>query len=320
MRCLLVQPIHEAGRARLEGAGIDISLAAAPTMHLVAHEITHCDAVITRDAGLTAEAIDAGRRLKIIVSHGAGFDRIDIDAASRRGIPVANTPGRNAQSVAELAVGLILAAARRLPAADRSVREGNKQFREQAETIELAGKTAFIVGWGNIGRATAHILREGFGMKVLVFSPRTHPDTVSGAGACKVGTLEEGLSRADIVSLHAPLNAETRALLNNETFGMLRPGAILVNTARAGLIDESALARALDLGVVLAAALDLHEPESPLIGRGDVILTPHLGGSTRDSLERTALAAAECVIDAIEGRLPASVLNPAALGETAEER
>jgi D-3-phosphoglycerate dehydrogenase len=320
MRCLLVQPIHEAGRARLEGAGIGVSLAASPAMPLVAREIGDCDAVITRDAGLSAEAIEAGRRLRIIVSHGAGYDRIDIDAASRRGIPVANTPGRNAQSVAELAVGLMLAAARRLPAADRSVREGNIGFREQTQTIELAGKTAFIVGWGNIGRATAHILREGFGMKVLAFSPRASPDIIERAGACKAETLEEGLSRADIVSLHAPLNAETRALLNDETFGAFRPGAILVNTARAGLIDESALAQALDLGVVLAAGLDLHEAESPLLGRDDVILTPHLGGSTRDSLERTALAAAECVIDAMEGRLPASVLNAAILQRNAEAR
>jgi len=309
VRCLLVQPVHEAGRRRLEEAGIETRLAAAPDMATVMGEIVDCDAAITRDAGFSRAAMEAGGRLKAVVSHGAGFDTIDIAAASELGILVANTPGANAQSVAELAVGLALAAARWVPAADRAVRAGETGFREHRRFIELSGKTALIVGWGAIGRATARCLRLGFGMEIVAVAPRTPAEVLEAGGARKAESLADGLAMADLVSLHVPLRPETRHMMDAEAFRAMKSGAIFVNTARAGLVDEDALAEALDEGLVGAAALDVHAPGTVLRGRDDVILSPHLGGSTESSLERTALAAADCVIEALEGRVPATALN-----------
>ncbi|WP_444668009.1 hypothetical protein [Cereibacter changlensis] len=149
MNCLIVQPIHEAGLAALRAAGITPVLCPAPDMATVARHMGGIDAVITRDAGLDAAAFAAVDRLKAVVVHGAGHDPVDKEAAARKGVIVANTPGANARSVAELAVGLALAVARRIPAADRAVREGQGGFRESARFSELRGRTALIVGWGS---------------------------------------------------------------------------------------------------------------------------------------------------------------------------
>jgi D-3-phosphoglycerate dehydrogenase len=309
MRCLLVQPIHEAGRARLESAGIFTEYAPSTKMSDLAREIHIYDAVITRDAGLSAAVIAAAMRLRVIVSHGRGVDTIAIGEATRHGILVANTPGTNARSVAELAVGLALAAARQVPAADQSVRAGDRKFRERHRFIELAKRRVLIVGWGAIGQVTAAIFRDGFGMPILVFSPRADPEAVAASGGRKVASLREGLAQAELISLHAPLRADTKNLLDARALEAVAPGAIVINTARAGLIDESALIVALDTGKVVAAGLDVFDPDGLLMQRPEVILTPHLGGSTDDSLKRTALASADCVIAVLRGHIPATALN-----------
>lgn len=309
MKCLIVQPIHEAGLDLLRARGIEPVLSPSPDMETVAAHMPGCDAVITRDAGLSARAFAAADRLRVVVVHGTGHDAVDKIAAGHGDVLIANTPGINARSVAELAVGLAVAAARAIPAADRSARAGRTGFRESARFTELSGKTALIVGWGAIGREVGRMLEHAFTMRVLVHSPRA-PDT----GAYRrTGSLLEGLAEADLVSLHTPMRAETARMIGPEAFAAMKPGAILVNVARAGLVDEDALHAALRTGRLGAAALDVYSagaPTGPLADFPNVIFTPHLGATTEEALRRVAEAAAGHVAMALSGLLPPTTVNP----------
>ncbi|UFS67456.1 3-phosphoglycerate dehydrogenase [Paracoccus denitrificans] len=316
MKCLIVQPIHESGLALLRENGIEPVPCPAPDMATVARHIAGCQAVITRDAGLSAPAFAAAGELRVVVVHGTGHDPVDKGAATARGVVIANTPGANAQSVAELALGLALAVARRIPAADRAQRAGVAGFRESARFAELSGKTALIVGWGAIGRSFGRMLDRALGMTVLVHSPRAS-DT---APYRRAANLAEGLAQADLVSLHTPLRAETRGMMGLAQFRAMKPGAILLNLARAGLVDEPALCEALASGRLAGAGLDVWSgdaPQGPLAAFPNVVFTPHLGGTTEDALKRVAEAAARHVISALSGRLPETAINPEVWSQTA---
>ncbi len=314
MKCLIIQPIHDAGLRTLAEGGVTPVPCPAPDMATVAAHVGDCAAVITRDAGLSAAAIRAAPALRAIVVHGSGYDPVDIATATARGIAVCNAPGVNAQSVVELTLCLALAAARRLTAADRAAWSGPAGFRESAPFTELHGKTALIIGWGAIGSRVGAALRAALGMTIL--TPH-RPGRPAPIGADTVATLADGLARADLVSLHAPLTEETRSLMGQQAFSALKPGALLVNTGRAGLVDEAALADALAAGRVSAAGLDVSSAEAargPLTAFADrLILTPHVGGTTEDARRRVALAAAGHVLTLLRGGRPHTLLNPEAL-------
>ncbi len=307
-RCLVVQPVHEAGLTLLRENGIQPVLCHDTTEPSVQALIRDCDAAITRDLGLSAEAIRAGHRLRVVVVHGTGHDGVDKAVAAQCGVLVCNTPGANARSVVELALALALCAARQIPDADRAERAGTAGWREAHRIQELAGKTALIIGWGAIGSGLGQVLRDGFGMRVLVYSPRSNvPEGFDATGA-----LSAGLQRADLISLHTPLRAETRHIIDADALAHCRQGAILVNTARAGLIDEAALADALASGRIASAALDVYSkgaPQGPLGRFPQVIFTPHLGGATEEALARVARASALNVIAALRGERPTTALN-----------
>lgn len=308
MKCLIVQPIHPAGITLLNDAGVEPVFCPDTGLGTLTRLIGDCEAVITRDAGLSADAIAVADALKVIVSHGAGHDSIDKRVAARRGILVCNTPGANARSVSELALALALSVARLIPAADRAVRGGSGGFRESSTFHELFGKTALLVGWGAIAQGLAQILDIAFGMRVLVYSPRSK----GVLSYERVATLEQGLAAADLVSIHTPLREETRNLFDARAFGAVKRGAILVNTARAGLIDEAALAAAIDNGTIMGAGLDVYSPDAPqgpLGASNRVIFTPHLGGTTGEALERVAVAAASHVLTALSGSRPATTID-----------
>ncbi len=312
MRCLVTQPIHADGLALLRANGIEPVMAPSADIATLVRLVPGVSAVITRDAGFSAEAFAASDQLKIVVIHGTGHDAVDKAAATNRGVLVANTPGVNAQSVAEHALGLLLSLARGIPAADKAEREGVKGFRESRSFAELHGKTALIVGWGAIGRRLGRMLDISFGMRVLVYSPNA-PE-VDGYSRC--ATLESGLAEADVVSLHSPMREDTRHMMNAARFAAMKPGALLVNTARAGLVDETALTAALRSGHLGGAGLDVYSPNAPtgpLADCGNVIFTQHLGATTEDALSRVARCAAEHVITALNGQIPETALNADAL-------
>lgn len=317
MKCLIVQPIHKQGIELLQRAGIECVTPASAATADVAKAIGDCDAVITRNAGLDGAAIAAGARLRIIGSHGAGTNMVDVAAATAAGIPVVNTPGANARSVAELVISMALALLKRTIALDAAVRAGNWNARYEPGLRELAGATLGVVGFGQIGRAVAEIAHKGFGMQVRVYSPSVPAAEIEQAGFKADQDLADLLRNADIVSLHRPGNPGAGPLIDAVALDQMKPGSLLINTARGGLVDERALAQALKAGRLGGAGIDVFSTEPPpadhpLIGLPNVVLAPHAGGSTEEALIRTAVAVAEQVIDALRGERPAHVVNQAA--------
>ena len=313
--CFIVQPIHPAGIERLAASGIAARQASAPDMATVAREIGDSVAVITRNAGLDAAAMDAAPALKVIANHGVGTNMIDLDHAGRLAIPTVFTPTANAQSVAEQAIALMLAVARRGPAGDAAVRSGDWALRYQPGMAELRGKTLGLVGFGIIGQLTARIAHLGFGMTLLAWSPNTPDATLAEAGAERAASLDALLDVADIVSLHRPLRNDTRNTIGAAQIARMKPGAILVNTARGELVDADALAAALHDGRLAGAGLDVFATEpapvdQPLLKAPRTVFAPHLGGATDDALRETAVQCAEQIIEALAGRQPKHLVRP----------
>lgn len=313
MKCLITQSIHKDGLTKLRDGGVEPILAPKADAATLAQLVRGCSAVITRDAGFPTTAFSAADQLRIVVVHGVGYDAIDMIAAAAQGVLVANTPGVNARSVAEHAFGLLLALARGIAPADTAERAGIAGFRESRRFTELEGKTALIVGWGAIGQRLGRML-DAFGMQILVYSPNA-PD-LNGYARC--GTLETGLTQADVVSLHSPLRDGTHHLMNAARFAAMKPGALLINAARAGLVDETALADALQSNHLGGAALDVYStnaPQGPLGDCSNVLFTPHLGATTEEALSRVACCAAEHVLSALSGDIPKTTLNPDVLAD-----
>ncbi|MEQ8966796.1 MAG: 2-hydroxyacid dehydrogenase [Azospirillaceae bacterium] len=246
---------------------------------------------------VTAEAIAAAPRLRLIQKIGVGVNTIDLDAAKSRGIAVCNMPGTNTAAVAELALGAMLACLRRIVAFDGAVRAGRGwawPLDWQGGLGEIGGRTVGLVGFGAVPRRLAPVL-EALGAEVIFWNRTPRPE----AGFAQVDKAEL-LARADIVSMHLPLTPETADWLDAEAIAALRPGAVVVNVARGGLVDEAALVAALESGHVAAAGLDVFArepvaPDDPLLARDEVVLTPHVGWLTRETLERSLAVALDNV-------------------------
>jgi D-3-phosphoglycerate dehydrogenase / 2-oxoglutarate reductase len=245
-----------------------------------------CAGLIVGVDPVTPVVLQAGP-LRVVVKYGSGMDNIDLDAAESLGVRVSSTPGANARSVAELAVGLLLSLARNVVAHDRGVRGGVWQ---RSTGIELAGKRLGIVGYGAIGREVARIA-QGLDMEVVAHDPLVEDADVT------LVPLAEVFATSDAVSLHAPLTAETRGMVGAGELAAMKPTAFLLNTARGGLVDEDALAEALRTGRIAGAALDgfADEPlgDSPLRDLDNVVLSPHAGAATLDAIRRTATRAVD---------------------------
>lgn len=309
--CLIVQPIDATGVVLLRDAGLIVHEAASTDFMALLPHLATARAVITRNHGLSAEAIAAAPALRVIGVHGTGTDQVDRRATGARGIAVVNSPGTNAQSVAEHALGLILACARSIPMAHAAVRRGDWAFRDRGLQIELAGKTLGLVGFGRVARALAPMV-SAIGMEVVALSDHATSQDMDALGVRHGGSLADLLAQSDVLSLHG-IPSEVPLLDVTRLAGM-KPGAILVNTARGALLDEIAVAGALQSGRLAAAALDVfaHEPlppDSPLLSAPNLILTPHMGGATQEARVRTALAVARAVLGAMG--LPVPDATPA---------
>ena len=304
--CVVVQPIARCGLDLLRKAGLSVFEAPSPDLADLLPHLKTAKAVITRDMGFSAEAIEASPNLVVIASHGTGTDRIDKAAAKRHGIGVVSTPGTNAQSVAEHALALMFACSRHIAAADRAIRAGDWAFRERAQTRELSERHLGIVGYGHVARKLA-ALAKGIGMTVTVDSRHASDNDLAADGVLRAVGLEELLVTSQVVSLHG-LPGST-PVLDEARLALMRADAILINTARGALIDETALANALRAGRIAAAGLDVFSSEplpddSPLQDCPNLILTPHMGGSGVEARERTALEVARKVVEGLEMTLP----------------
>lgn len=263
------------------------------------------------------ELLDAaGPQLKAVSNHAVGFDNIVVADATARGIPVGNTPGILTDATADLAFALLLAAARRLPESQRYLLDGKWKTWEPSALLgmDLAGKTLGLVGFGRIGRAVAK-RAVGFDLRVIYFSPNAAPEF----GAMPVDSLDELLRQSDFVSIHTPLNDSTRRMVNAEFLSKMKPGALLVNTSRGGVVDQDALYQALKSKQIFAAALDVTDPEplpldSPLLTLENCLIVPHIGSASEKTRDNMSRLAALNLIAGVKGeRLPHCV-NPEVYG------
>ncbi|MBK8757788.1 MAG: phosphoglycerate dehydrogenase [Actinomycetales bacterium] len=269
------------------------------------------DAVLIRSATkMDAEAIAAAPKLKVIARAGVGLDNVDVPAATQAGVMVVNAPTSNITSAAELAVGLMLAAARHISPASQALK-GGAWKRSKFGGVELLDKTVGIVGLGRIGALVAERLR-GFGMHIVAYDPYTTPTKASQLGA-RLVDLDELLASADFISIHLPKTPETIGLIGAEALAKVKPGVVLVNAARGGIVDEAALAEAIRSGRVGAAGLDVFAKEpctdSPVFEFDNVVVTPHLGASTEEAQEKAGVSVARSVRLALSGELVPDAVN-----------
>ena len=258
--------------------------------------------------------LDRAPALLAICSTGSGYDTIDVDACTRRGILVCNQAGSNNVSVAEHAVGLMLSVCKNMGRYDRLMRVRSFEGRFDFPGSELTGKTIGIVGLGNIGAELARICSSGFRMQTLAFDPYLSAEEISSRGAEKVD-FADLLQLSDYVSLNCPLTRETRGMMGATEFAAMKPSAIFVTTARGGIHDERALKDALDAGVIAGAGIDVFDQEPPsmdhlLMSCENVVVTPHIAGLTQEAMYRMASSAAEQWLDIAAGSRPPRLVNP----------
>jgi D-3-phosphoglycerate dehydrogenase / 2-oxoglutarate reductase len=314
-KVLITDSLAEQGRAILERVP-EIHMDYRPGMKPdeIRAIIGEYDALIVRSGTrATADIIQAGTSLKVIGRAGIGVDNIDVEAASKRGIVVMNTPGGNNVTTAEHALTLLLAMARNIPQASASLRDG-KWERNKFTGVEVCGKTLGIIGVGNIGSVVAD-RAQGLKMKVIAYDPYLTTEAAARSGI-ELVSLDDLYARADFISVHTPLTQETRGLVGREAFAKMRKGVRIVNCARGGIVDEAALADAIRAGQVAGAALDVfvEEPprkDHPLLSLEGVVATPHLGASTDEAQINVAIAIAEQVVDFLtRGEVRAAVNVP----------
>lgn len=320
MRILVTDPIAAEGLDLLREQGYEVDYRPDISPDELLKTVGQYDALIVRGrTKVTREVIEAGENLKVIARAGVGVDNIDVEAATELRIPVVNAPASLTTSVAELTLGHMLSLARYLTQADAGMKAG-KWGKKALLGTELKGKTLGLAGIGRIGAEVCRLC-QAFGMEVIAYDPYLTAEAISKMGAEKV-ELDDVLKRADYVSIHVPLNPETEGMIGIEALRRMKPTAYLINCSRGRVVDEDALVRALKEGMIAGAALDAFKDEpptgSPLLGLENVVLTPHIGGSTEEGQIRASLDAAEGVIAVLSGKRPKYIVNPEALSPEAE--
>jgi len=310
-----VFPNLDLARAVVSRAGAELRLASQPTPGGIVAAARDADALLVTYAKINADMIREMKKCKIISRFGIGVDNVDIEAATRAGIVVTKVPDYCIDEVSDHAMALLLSLVRKIPFSSARAHAGRWEMPAVTPIHRLRGTVLGLVGFGRIPQLVAP-KAKAFGMRVMAYDPYVPLNVMEQAG---VGRLEfaELLKISDYISIHSPLLPETHHLFSTEVFGQMKPGALIVNTSRGPVVDEVALARALDAGQLAGAALDVLEQEppvnSPLFGRENVILTPHTSFYSVESLEELQTKAAEEVVRVLSGQPPRNPVNPEAL-------
>jgi D-3-phosphoglycerate dehydrogenase len=298
----------------LRAAGFNIEKRTKLSVDELKDALKDADGLIVRSATkVTNEVMDAAMKLRVIGRAGVGVDNIDVAGATERGIVVMNAPDGNTITTGEHAFALLIALARNIPQANASLKEG-KWEKKKFIGVELFGKTLGIVGLGRIGKVVA-TRAKGFGMNIVAYDPFVSPEQARDMDI-ETASLDEVFARADFLTVHTPINSETRGIIGAEAFSKMKKGVCVINCARGGLVDEAALYNAIKEGIVAGAALDVFEqeppaPDNPLLKLDNVIVTPHLGASTKEAQEGVALTVAEQMRDyLLTGTLRGAVNAP----------
>ncbi|WP_226783274.1 NAD(P)-dependent oxidoreductase [Oceaniglobus trochenteri] len=307
-RILAVDPIPEPGLALLrKRPEFEIVDARDVNDDALGNHMEEAEIILLRGRNIRPEHFDRARKLRFISRHGVGLDKVDMAQMQRLGVTVAVTADANYLSVAEHAMMLTLAGCRRVISADHATRNGGWRSRIDTPTHELSGSTVLLLGFGRIGQTYAGLL-SAFGCRISVYDPYLPEGATLPCGATRVQALSDVLPEQDIVSLHMPLTDQTRNFIGADLLSRFREGAILVNTARGGVVDEAALVGALDQGRPAIYATDVlakepPQPDDPLFSRSDVIVTPHSAALTQQGKLRMALGVAQNVLDFVDGKL-----------------
>ncbi len=324
VRVLVSDKLAEAGLDAIrEAPGVELEFRPGMSEDELCEVIGDYDGLIIRSGTqVSSRVVDAADKLRVIGRAGIGVDNVDIPAASRRGIVVMNTPTGNSVTTAEHALALLASLARKIPQAVGSMRTG-KWEKSKFQGREIAFKTLGIIGLGNIGRIVAD-RAQGLKLKVIGVDPVMSSERAAELGIELVG-LDDLLSRADFITIHAPLTPDTKNMISDDAFGKMKRDALLVNAARGGIVDEEALARAISEGKIAGAALDVFaeepvDPKSPLLQLEDVLCTPHLGASTSEAQERVAVEIAQQAVDYLRTGIVKNAVNVPALPAEIAER
>ncbi|NXI44084.1 SERA dehydrogenase, partial [Galbula dea] len=316
-KVLISDSLDPCCREILQAGGLHVQEKPGLSKEELLREIRDCDGLIVRSATkVTADVLEVAERLQVVGRAGTGVDNVDVEAATRKGVLVMNTPTGNSLSAAELTCGMILCLARQIPQAAASMKEG-KWDRKKYMGMELNGKTLGVLGLGRIGREVATRM-QAFGMKTVGYDPIITPEISATFGVEQL-PLEQIWPLCDFITVHTPLLPSTKGLLNDSTFAKCRRGVQVVNCARGGIVDEGALLRALCSGQCGGAALDVFTQEPPknhdLVNHPNVICCPHLGASTREAQSRCGKEIAMQIVDMATGKGLAGVVNGQALSK-----
>jgi D-3-phosphoglycerate dehydrogenase len=311
---LSLTSMNESGLRILREAG-DLRMAAALDPATLQREIVDADALVIRTAGVVDAALmDCAPKLRVVGRHGVGFDQIDVPAATERGIQVVYTPGANTESVAEHTIAFMIGLSKHFTQQIAALKAGRYNDRTKLVGRDLIGRTLGIIGFGRIGRRVGEIVYQGFGMRVLyndIVAPPAEAEARAGARRVE---LDQLLAESEYITLHVPLDASTRTMINTQTLSRMQTGTILINTCRGPVVDEPAVATALDSGRLWGYAADVFtieppEPNHPLIGRPDVLMTPHSAAQTIESLVNMAEWVALDVVGVLNGAPPRNPVN-----------
>jgi len=310
-RILVSDPLDPLGLELLRASGLEVRQMTAEERPRLQELIADYDALVVRSmTQVTAELLAAGKRLKVVGRAGIGVDNVDVEAATARGILVVNAPTANLMSATEHTFALLLSVARNVPAADASMKAGVWD-RKSFLGVELQGKTLGVIGFGRIGQRVAARAR-GFEMEVVAYDPFLDEQAARRLEV-ELLPIDDLLARADVVTLHVPLSEQTKNLLSAERIARMRPGALLINCARGGVVDEAALLAALTSGHLGGAGLDVYAEEPPkdltLVRHPKVVATPHIGAQTREAQERISKETAEMLLAALSGSLAVAAVN-----------
>ncbi len=311
---LSLTSMHESGLRILQEA-TELRMASALDSATLQREVAGAEGLIIRTGGvIDAALLDRGHLLRVVGRHGVGYDQIDIDAATARGVQVVYTPGANTQSVVEHVFALMIGISRHFPRMMAGLVAGNYHIRTSITGREIAGKSLGIIGFGRIGRRVGETAHRGFGMKVVYHDIVPAPAEVEQRANARRAGLREVLESSEYVTLHVPLDSSTRELINRETLALMRRDTILINTCRGPVVDEAAVAQALDAGRLWGYGADVFTiepppPGHPLIGRTDVMLTPHSAAQTEEGLRNMATTIAEEVVGVLRGKRPSNPVN-----------
>ena len=321
-KVLVIPNIHSAGIELLAARpDVDYQILESQAPEAILNNVTDAHAIAVRTALISSEVINAAPHLQVVARHGVGYDSVDVPTLTSRNIPLAIAIHSNAVSVAEHAMFMLLSLAKQGVYHHQETRAGGfARLRGTGRGVEIADKELLIIGFGRIGRQVAPRARA-FGMEVSVYDPYVDHEIIQRAECRVVTDLNLGVTQADAITVHTPLNDETRGILGENQFARMKPNTFVINTARGGVVDETALVAALRSNAIAGAGVDVFvgEPapptsDNPLFSFDNVIVSPHSAGVTQESLKRTAIEMIQNVLNAFDDEIdPSTVVNPEVL-------